>query len=93
MKLKIADEKLDELANQFKREYTTDEIDDNWATALDALRTGFRAAEQAHQVTVDTLMKIIDKYKEASRYISESKSEIDLLEAADKLMKELKEEL
>ena len=93
MKLKITDKKLTSLGdtwvfdiNGHKWSNNNNECGDNFESYC----TGFRAAEQEHQATVDKLMQIIEKYKEASMYISESKSETDLLEAADKMMKELK---
>ncbi len=64
MKLKITDEKLDELANK----YFSDEFISHTLTDEKTYFDGFRAAEQTHQVTVDKFMEEIKRISDESTH-------------------------
>lgn len=92
MKLKITDEKLDELAQS-----------KSWVNPAkmynsESYRWGFRAAEQTHQATVDKLMSIIENQQAAletaSNYMNNQGQDSTYIEIViiktDKMLKELK---
>lgn len=107
MKLKITDEKLDELAAADFR--VSGYVPTEWA--LINHKRGFRAAEQMHQAKFDTAMHIIEmQYKSLHYYSKQEFDRVCFLDhatceeeygqdarnsivATDKMMKELKGEL
>ena len=84
MKLKITDEKLDELAFEQSSHFTS-------------YKKGFRDAEQMHQAKFDMAMQIIEMQRETLFNLSflftsvtNNAASIRIVET-DKMMKELKE--
>ncbi len=63
MKLKITDEKLDELAVYHHKCWVRNpKMGDNISTFF---KEGFRAAEQVHQATADKLLQIVEMQRDA----------------------------
>lgn len=86
MKLKITDEKLDELAESY-----------SFATGYVGFRNGYLTAWQTHQSTIDKLMSIIENQQAAletaSNYMNNQGQDSTYIEIViietDKMLKEL----